>query len=84
MWPILLGLGLVGGLLKLAYDQKEEPTIKPALRKAKLLRLARIPRKKMTLAHAEDGAVLAREFKMPKLENEFKVIINQLKKRRST
>jgi hypothetical protein len=80
MVAILITLGIVGGLVKFAFGQATEPTIKPAWRKAKLIRLARLRKKNITLAQAEDGAVLSREFDSPELEREFKLIAEKLKR----
>jgi hypothetical protein len=83
MWALIIPLGLVTGLVTVAYGQKKEPTWKPAWRKAKLIRLARLSRRgHLTLDQAEDGAVLAREFQAPALEKEFKVIAEKLKAKR--
>jgi len=81
MWAVAIAFGLVGGLVSVAYGQKKEPTWKPAWRKAKLIRLARIRKTRITLDQAEDGAVLAREFQSPALEREFKGIAEKLKDR---
>jgi hypothetical protein len=83
MWALLIGVLAAGGLVKYTYGQKEEPTLKPALRKAKLIRLGRKKLDRLTLNEAEDGSVLAREFNSPGLEKRFKVVAARLKKARS-
>lgn len=83
MWALLIGVLAASGLVKYAWGQKEEPTLKPALRKAKLIRLSKKSTGKLTLNEAEDGAVLAREFDSPELEKRFKVVAAKLKKVRS-
>lgn len=83
MWALLIGVLAAGGLVKFAWGQKVEPTLKPALRKAKLIRLGKRDLKSLNLDEAEDGAVLAREFNSPGLEKRFKVVAAQLKKARS-
>jgi hypothetical protein len=85
MWALVISLGIVSGLVTAAFQQKKEPTWKPAWRKAKLIRLARLSRSRkghLTLDQAEDGAVLAREFDSPALEKEFKDIAEKLKVKR--
>jgi hypothetical protein len=80
MVALLIALGFVGGLVKISFGQSTEPTLKPAWRKAKLLRLAKLRKRRITLDQAEDGAVLSREFNAPELEVEFKKIAEALKK----
>jgi hypothetical protein len=83
MWALLIGVLATGGLVKYAWGQKEEPTLKPALRKAKLIRLGKKTEGKLSLDEAEDGAVLAREFNSPGLEKRFKVVVTRLKAKRT-
>jgi hypothetical protein len=82
MWALVIAFLSVGGLVKFAYGQKEAPTVKLALRKSQLIRLARIPRKRLTLDQAEDGAVLARQFQVPELEKRFRSVAEKLKQAR--
>lgn len=82
MWALLLAFCISGGLVKVAWSQTVEPTLKPAWRKERLARLASIKRDKLTLDQAEDGAVLARQFGARKLETEFKEIVTRLKSAR--
>lgn len=79
MWALLIAFLSVGGLVKFAYGQKEEPTFRPALRRAKLVRLARIPVEQLTLEQAEDGVVLSRQFDAPELGKRFKARAEKLK-----
>jgi hypothetical protein len=79
MWAVIIGILFVGGLVKFAYGQNEEPTLKPALRRAKLIRLARISSDHLTLDEAEDGMVLAREFDAPALGKQFAAVVVKLK-----
>ena len=79
MWALVIAFLGVGGLVTFAYGQKEEPTLKPALRRAKLIRLARIPSARLTLDQAEDGMVLSREFDVPELGKRFRVVAEKLK-----
>lgn len=83
MWALLIAFLSVGGLVKYAYGQKEEPTLRPALRKAKLIRLAKRDLNTLTLDNAEDGKVLAREFSSPELEKRFSSVVVKLKSQRS-
>jgi hypothetical protein len=79
MWALVIAFLGVGGLVKFAYNQKEEPTLRPALRRAKLIRLAKMPVAKLTLDQAEDGMVLSRQFDTPELEKRFRVVAERLK-----
>jgi hypothetical protein len=79
MWGLLFALGIVGGLVKVAFDQTVEPTIKPAWRKRKLAKLANMTPETITLDQAEDGVVLSREFEEKKLGRKFEAIANRLK-----
>jgi hypothetical protein len=79
MWALVIAFLGVGGLVKFAYDQKEEPTLRPALRRAKLIHLAKMPVAKLTLDQAEDGMVLSRQFDTPELEKRFRAVAERLK-----
>lgn len=83
MWALLIGVLAASGLVRYAWTQKEEPALKPALRKAKLIRLASKELNKLSLDDAEDGRVLAREFSSPELEKRFATVVVQLKNKRS-
>ena len=82
MWGLVIAFLSVGGLIKFAYGQKEEPTVKPALRRARLIKLARIPVERLTLDQAEDGVVLSRQFEAPELEKRFRKVSEKLKRDR--
>jgi hypothetical protein len=80
MWALIISFLAIGGLVRFAYGQKEEPTLQPALRKAKLIRLANIPVERLTIDQAEDGIVLSRQFDVPELGRRFRAVAEQLKK----
>jgi len=82
MWGLLLGLLFAGGLVRFAYGQKEEPTLRPAWRKAKLVGLAKKADNQLTLDQAEDGLVLSREFDCPDLGRRFQGVVDKLKSTR--
>ena len=82
MWAILIAFGFVGSLVKVAYEQSIEPTLRPAWRRAKLARLARVPDRRLKIDQAEDGMVLAREFEAPELEAKFRKVAAALKKKK--
>jgi len=63
---LLLALGLVTGIVGLAANQAEDPTIRRFLQKRRLEALARKPNKLITLPEAEDALYLAH-----KLDDEF-------------
>lgn len=79
MWALVIAFLSVGGLVKFAYGQKEEPTVRPAIRRARLIRLAKMPVAKLTLDLAEDGLVLSREFEVSVLERRFRAVVERLK-----
>lgn len=81
MWALLIALGFVGGLVRVAWGQADEPTIRPAWRKTKLIRLARIPPRLLKLDQAEDGLVLSREFEAPELAAKFNAAAARLKRK---
>jgi hypothetical protein len=79
MWALVIAFLSVGGLVKFAWGQKVEPTLRPALRRAKLIRLAQTPESRLTLVDAEDGVVLSRQFDAPELERRFRAVAEKLK-----
>ena len=79
MWALVIAILSIGGLVKFAYGQKEEPTLRPTLRRARLIRLARTPDGQLTLTDAEDGVVLSRQFDAPGLEKRFRAVAEKLK-----
>ena len=81
MLALLVALGLVGGLVRVAWGQAEEPTLRPAWRRAKLARLARIPEHILKLDQAEDGIVLSREFGASELAAKFKAAAARIKQK---
>jgi hypothetical protein len=79
MWALVIAFLSVGGLVKFAYGQKEDPTLKLGLRKSKFIRLTKTPVTRLTLDQAEDGMVLSRQFDAPKLERRFRAVAEKLK-----
>ena len=79
MWALVIAFLSVGGLVKFAWTQKTEPTLRPALRRAKLVRLARTPDTQLTIVDADDGVVLSRQFDAPELERRFRAVAEKLK-----
>ena len=72
----------VGSLVAIAQHEAAEPTIKPAIWKLRLARLASLPRKKITLDQAEDGVILSRRLGEKDLEGRFEELAKVLRKRR--
>ena len=60
MGAILLALGLVAGIVRLAISQADDPSIKRFLQRKRLDAIARKPDSAITLSEAEDALVLAR------------------------
>jgi hypothetical protein len=77
MWALVIAFLSIGGLVKFAYGQKEDPTLRPALRRAKLIRLAKMPVAQLTLDQAEDGVVLSRQFDAPELGKRFRAMADK-------
>jgi hypothetical protein len=76
MWGLLLTFGLISGIVKFAWGQSEDPTVKRRLR---AMRLAALMQKQtLNKAEIEDGLVLARQFK----EDGFRRKLERLKKGR--
>jgi hypothetical protein len=53
-------LGGIYGLVAFAMREKEDPVLKPAVMRARLAGLARIPAGRLNLDQASDGVVLSR------------------------
>ena len=82
MWGLIIALVAVGSLVAIAQHETAEPTIKPAIWKLRLARLASLPRKKITLDQAEDGVILSRRLGEKDLEGRFEELAKVLRKRR--
>jgi hypothetical protein len=82
MWGLLITIGAVSGFVVLAHRQAAEPTIKPAILRLRLSRLANMPSGKLTLDQAEDGVVLSRKLGEPGLERQFAMVASSLRSRR--
>ena len=83
MGALVIGFLFVSGLISLAYSQKEDPTIKTAIRRARLRMLAGMLPNRLTLDQAEDGIVLSRLFDTPELGRKFQAVVDKLKTSRS-
>lgn len=81
MLALLLALGAVAGIVKLAYGQQEDPTIRRALERRRLLHLARKRDGRLTLPEAEDGVILAKRHGETLLARRFAKLV--LSKRRA-
>ena len=82
MWGLFITIGAISGLVVLAHHQAAEPTIKPAILRLRLSRLASMPSGKLTLDQAEDGVVLSRRLGEPELERQFAMVASSLRSRR--
>jgi hypothetical protein len=82
MWGLITAFAMVGGLIAVAFREKDEPVIKPAWQKIRLAVLAGTPIDQLTLGQAEDGVVLARKLGEHDLERRFAVVAIRLKKGR--
>ena len=82
MWGLFITIGAISGLVVLAHRQAAEPTIKPALLRMRLAKLARMPGNSLTLDQAEDGVVLSRKLGEPDLERRFAAVVKSLRSKR--
>ena len=82
MVGMLIVFAVVGGFVTLACRDADEHIVKSALRKARLVRLARIPTNKITLDQAEDGVVLSRQFGEHSWEKHFAMVVKSLRAKR--
>jgi hypothetical protein len=80
MFPLLLAVGAVVGLVGYAIRKSTGPSTKPGDERVRLERLKL--RKILTLDEAEDGLVLARRFGDAGSEAKFRIEISRLKKKR--
>jgi hypothetical protein len=83
MLGFLASLVAVGGFIAFACHDADEPMVKPAWLKLKLVRLVkRINSHKITLDEAEDGMVLSRKLGEKGLEKRFAVVATRLRTHR--
>lgn len=82
MGALLLALGLVGGIVGLAVNQADNPTIKRFMRKRLLLSIARKPDSAISLEEAENALVLSRQFDSRFLLARFTKLVASLKTQR--
>lgn len=80
MVALLLALGLVSGIVGLAVDQAEDPTIRRFLQRRRLEAISRKPDRLVTLPEAEDAVVLAKRFNERFLLTRFSKLVASLKK----
>lgn len=80
MFPLLLAIGAVSGLVGYAIRRSTGPSTKPMDERMKLERLKL--RKVLTLDDAEDGLVLARRYGDKSSEVRFRIEVLKLKKKR--
>lgn len=83
MGALLLALGVVAGIVKLAFSQQEDPSIRRALEKRRLVSIARKRDAVLTLPEAEDGLILAKRHDQHLLTRRFAKLVSSLKQRRS-
>ena len=82
MWGLITALAAVGSLIAIAQHEAAEPTIKPAIWKLRLAKLALLPERKITLDQAEDGVILSRRLGEKELETRFETLAKILRKKR--
>lgn len=80
MFPLLLAVSAVAGLVGYAIRRSTGPAQKPMDERMKLERLKLVER--LTLDEAEDGLVLARRYGDKGAEVKFRVEVLRLKKKR--
>jgi len=77
---LLLALGLVAGIVGLAVNQADDPTIRRFLQRRRLEAISRKPDRFVTLSEAEDALVLARKFNEKFLFVRFSKLVASFKK----
>jgi hypothetical protein len=77
---LLLALGLVSGIVGLAVNQADDPTIRRFLQRRRLDAISRKPDRFVTLPEAEDGIVLSRRFGEKFLLSRFTKLVASIKK----
>jgi hypothetical protein len=80
MLGILMGIGVVLGLGRLALSRADDPAPGRDWEAGELARLASLTR--LTLDQAEDGLVLSRRYGRRDLERRFAVVVSRLRKTR--
>jgi hypothetical protein len=80
MFPLILAIGAVAGLVGYGIRRSTGPSTKPMDERMKLERLKM--RQILTLDEAEDGLALARRYGDKRSEVRFKIEVLKLKKRR--
>ena len=84
MGALLLALGLVSGIVGLAVNQADDPTIRRFLQRRRLDAISRKPDRFVTLPEAEDGIVLSRRFGEKLLLSRFTKLVASMKKSTSS
>jgi hypothetical protein len=79
MWGLIIALATVGGFVRIAFHEAVEPTLRPAVMRMRLARLARMPADRLTLDQAEDGMVLSRRLGEPDLGRRFAEVATIIK-----
>ena len=75
MVAILIAFGLVGGIVKLAVDQANDPTIRRFLQKRRLVAILKKREPSVTLSEAEDGLAITRYLGDEVLHRKFEKIV---------
>ena len=81
MGGLILALGLVSGIIGLAWSQAENPTWKRFHMRKRLQAIADVPDRKLNLRGAEDGLILARRLGDERLVKRFEALVTSLKRR---
>ena len=79
MGALLLALGLVSGIVGLAVNQADDPTIRRFLQRRRLDAISRKPDRLVTPPEAEDGIVLSRRFGEKFLLSRFTRLVASMK-----
>lgn len=75
MLPLLVAFGLVAGIVGLAANQAEDPSIKRFLQRRRLIAILKKPEFKVTLAEAEDGLAITRYLRDVVLHRKFEKMV---------
>jgi hypothetical protein len=84
MGAVLLAFGLVSGIVGLAWNQADDPTIRKFAERRRLTRIARKDDRFITRDEAEDALVLARRHGQKVLAARFTKLVASIKRRSAT
>jgi len=80
MLPLIVAFGLVAGIVSLAANQAEDPSIRRFLQNRRLVAILKKRESDVTLAEAEDALAITRYLKDDVLHRKFEKMVASKKK----